>query len=97
MEREVMHRWDRWTDEDGLDGGKQPFVLPPPPKDAALTGALVFVWLTRRCSGAKSNPVLVQCLTSSTLCFYNINKKKPKKQDVSFHMCCGHMVAITAH
>lgn len=43
MGREVMHRWDGWTDEDGVDSGKKPFVLPPPPKDVALTGALVFV------------------------------------------------------
>lgn len=88
MGREVMHRWDRWTDEDGVDGGKQLFVFPPPSKDVALTGALVFVWLTRRCSGAKLNPVLVQCLTSSTLCFYNIEKKQKKKnQDVFLSTC----------
>lgn len=79
-----MHRWDRWTDEDWEDGGKQPFLLPPPPKDVALTGALVFVWLTHRCLGAKLNSVLVQCLTSSTPCFYNIKKKQKKNRTCFF-------------
>lgn len=87
----VLHRWDGWTDGDGWTVKNRPFVLPPPPDDVVLTGALVFVWLTRRCSGARSNP---RCRMSPTLCFYNIKKKN---RMYFFHMCCGHMVTIKAH
>lgn len=92
LKEEDRKRKNRWRDQKwgkfctgGMDGqmgtgGRWktgPLLSPPPPPDdVVLTGALVFVWLTRRCSGARSNPVLVRCRTSSTLCFYNIKKKK---------------------